>query len=219
MQPEFWQNRWQEKRIGFHLDQVNPKLVKFLAEVKSSENGTIFVPLCGKSLDLVYLAETFNHVIGIELVTSAVEDFFSEQGLKAEITEQGAFKLYKSKNITLVNGDIFKVDQLYLPNFDFIYDRASLVAFSPDLRKNYINLLNHLTKPGCRQLLISFDYNQDEMQGPPFSVPEQAIKAYYDQFWHIEKKDSQEIIEKAPRFADRGLKSLLEEVFILIRKG
>ncbi len=219
MNKDFWQARWAEGRIGFHLPMVNPNLVEHKARLLSeTTSGTVLVPLCGKTLDLIFLKETGLRIIGIEIVEQAIIEFFQESKLDFIIEESSDFKVYKSQNLEFWHGDIFDLEKLDL-KIDFIFDRASIVALEQSLRDRYAGLMNSITSEGCRKLLLSFDYNQNDMSGPPFSVPETAIRKYYEGHWLIEKFQSTDIISKAERFAERGLKSFIEEVYLLERNG
>jgi thiopurine S-methyltransferase len=93
MQPEFWHKKWASNQIGFHLPQVNPYLQRFWPDLNLSSHARVLVPLCGKSLDLLWLAGRGHRVLGIELSEKAVEGFFSEQQLQPQISEHGVFKV------------------------------------------------------------------------------------------------------------------------------
>ena len=137
MNIDFWEQRWQENQIGFHLDQVNPNLVRHWQVLGIPQNGTVFVPLCGKSLDLVWLREQGYRVLGVECSQLAVESFFREQQLAFEIKQHSFYRIYTSDSITLFNGDFFQLDKALLAEVDLVYDRASLVALPPEMRQQY----------------------------------------------------------------------------------
>ena len=129
MQKDFWHRRWAKDEIGFHLNKVNPLLKKHWGKLNTSEGDSVFVPLCGKSIDLLWLAQQGLNVVGAELSQKAVEDFFLEQGLQATITEHEHFAEYRYENIRILCGDLFQLTPEDTGECQFIYDRACLIAF------------------------------------------------------------------------------------------
>ncbi len=194
MNPDFWHERWNENRIGFHEADSNPMLSEFFDRLSLKPGGRIFVPLCGKSNDLHWLSAQGYTVVGIELNQLAVETFFAHE-VGTEITEQGACRLYKSNNIEIFVGDFFDLSDEMLGPIDAIYDRAALVALPASMRGRYVDHLANITKT-APQLLISFDYDQALMKGPPFSVPSAEIANLYDGVYRHKLLSSQEITGK-----------------------
>lgn len=90
MEPAFWQKRWADNQIGFHQAQVNPYLQKYWPRLQLAPASRVLVPLCGKSLDLAWLAGQGYRVLGVELSRQAVEGFFREHGLDADVLQYGA---------------------------------------------------------------------------------------------------------------------------------
>ena len=215
MNDEFWHERWAKNEIGFHLKDTNPFLIKYWNALQATPNDSIFVPLCGKSNDLIWLSERVKQVIGIELSQQAVEDFFSDNSLVPTIHKTEHFIEYRYKNITLLCGDFFKLTPAQLPGCHFIYDRASLIAFPPDMRKAYAKKLHELMPDEVRRLLITIEYPQHEMNGPPFSVPTTEVQQHFEQLFGIEKLESEDILEKAKRFKDKGVTQMFEYVYLL----
>ena len=109
MQQDFWLERWARNEIGFHLPDVNPRLPRFWPELQVPAGATVFVPLCGKSLDLHWLAAHGHHVIGVELAEAAVQAFFAEAGLTSRIDESGALPRHSADGIDIYCGDIFEL--------------------------------------------------------------------------------------------------------------
>lgn len=171
MESEFWESRWSEGKIGFHRTDPNPALLRH-AEKVSSFPGTVLVPLCGKSVDMRWLAEEGARVVGIEWVGQAVREFFEEQKLQARVTQDGPLERWEAEElpITLYRGDVFDLQPRHVSEVRWVYDRASMVALPPDLRKDYGAHLNILPR-GVELLLLVFEYDPSQMQGPPFSVP------------------------------------------------
>ncbi len=183
METKFWQQRWQEGKIGFHLSDVNPWLIKYLDKFKLAPKARIFVPLCGKSQDLVYLAERGFEVIGVEVIKQAIDDFFTEQKLSPSIKNIGEFTQYSASNISILHGNYFALNQSLIGKIDLVFDRASMVALPQDIRKDYPKQMKNIIG-NCQQiLLVTMQYPQDKLSGPPFSVTDKEVKnAYQNQF-------------------------------------
>lgn len=176
MEPEFWRQRWEEGRIGFHRQEVHPDLIRFEAELTGGRG--VLVPLCGKSLDLVWLASRLP-VLGVELAEQAVEQFFQEQGLVPQVDQVGAFRRYRADRLVILCGDIFDLRPQDLPfEVDRVWDRAALVALDPPRRRRYAQHLTSLLGRG-RILLNAFSYDPQVMGGPPHSVPEAEVRELY----------------------------------------
>lgn len=182
MQAEFWLACWENDHLGFQLDDVHPMLQQLLPQL-ALPAGDVFVPLCGKSLDLAFLAQQHN-VVGAELSDIACRDFFSQQQLIPTVSQPVAgFTCYsaefKAKRINLWQGDFFNLPNQAVANCQFIYDRAALIALPADMRQQYAAKLLSLFKPGAQLLLIGVEYPQQEKNGPPFSVSAAHIQALF----------------------------------------
>lgn len=178
MEKEFWLNRWDKNEIGFHQDKTHPFLVKYFNKLGLAPGGRIFMPLCGKTLDLIWGASHGFKVVGIEIAQKAVEQFFMENNLQPTISKMGHLILYKAGEIEVFLGDFFELTDDLLGKVDAVYDRASLVALPPKIRDRYVEhlLINTQKAP---QLLITFEYDQNLMDGPPFSIDAQEVNRYY----------------------------------------
>jgi len=131
MEPKFWQERWARNQIGFHLPEVNPYLLRYWPSLTLAQGAKVLVPLCGKSLDLMWLASNGYHVLGVELSEQAVDAFFREQNLTPRITWHGVFKVYQADLIEIWCGDFFALDAGALADCTALYDRAALIALPP----------------------------------------------------------------------------------------
>lgn len=215
MDLEDWSGRWQNDQIGFHQPEVSGFLTKYAEQAwGAGPVGRVFVPLCGKSLDMVFLAERANTVIGVEYVEQAVQDFFVEQGLLPEVTGEGP-RRFTSGKYTLFAADFYAMTNDHIGSIDAVFDRASLVALDPTTRKKYANHMSSLLRPGAEVLLVTFDYDQTQMNGPPFAVSgEDVNRLYQDDFTveHLETRDSLDAM-----FQTRGLDAMTESVFLLTR--
>ncbi|MFY0310783.1 thiopurine S-methyltransferase [Leisingera sp. D0M16] len=178
MEQDFWQARWRENRIGFHEAAPNTLLTKHFSRLGLKAGQSVFVPLCGKALDLDWLVSKGLRVTGVEFNQGAVEEVFARQGLEPEVVQTGALTRYQAGELTLYAGDFFALASAHLGPVNAVYDRAALVAVKPEGRTAYAAHLNRITG-NARQLLIGFDYDQSLMDGPPFSVPQSAVQALY----------------------------------------
>lgn len=210
MDAEFWHSRWAENRIGFHLSDVNPLLIKHWSALNAQRDDRVFVPMCGKSEDLVWLAQKHDHVIGVELSDIAVKAFFAENLYTPLVTGVGHQHLYEFDEISIYQGDYFTLN---IDPVDVVYDRAALIAMPEDMRQLYVEKLLSLVKTGGRILLVTLDYPQDELAGPPFSVPKADVEALFSgcKVTHLERDDAD---ESHPR-RQRGLSRFAEEVWLI----
>lgn len=182
MDAGFWHRKWEANEIGFHEGEANRLLVKYFNALSLADGHRVFVPLCGKTLDIAWLLSNGFRVAGAELVESAIEQLFSDLGIEPEISEVGEVKRYSAKNIDIFVGDIFAVSSEILGSVDAIYDRAALVALPEEIRRRYTG---HLMEISDRtpQLLLTFEYDQSVMDGPPFSISnEEVIQHYGDRY-------------------------------------
>lgn len=216
MEPEFWHQRWQDNLIGFHQGEINPYLMQYWPQLGLAGGSSVLVPLCGKSLDMRWLAE-HHRVLGVELSQRAVEDFFAEQQLAYTRREENEFSIYQSASITLYRGDFFNLAAAQC-DIDAVYDRAALIALPPDMRARYVSRLNALCPTGTRMLLVTMAYDQCDMNGPPFSVEDAEVHELYDAEWHVTRLCEDDILAREAKFRERGLKRLNETVYLLSKK-
>jgi thiopurine S-methyltransferase len=177
MDPDFWHQRWNEGRTAFHQGKPNEHLVKHLARL--GEGKRVLVPLCGKAEDLAWLAAQGHQVVGVELVETAVQAFFAERGVTPEVKRDGVFTRYTAGAITVLAGDFFATTLDRLGPIDALYDRAALIALPPTMRADYVEHLRALLPEGAPGLVVTVEYPQEQMAGPPFSVPEAELRAHY----------------------------------------
>lgn len=179
MDANFWLQRWDENNIGFHGNEANAHLVEHFPSLGLPANSRVFLPLCGKTLDIAYLLSCGFRVVGAELSEKAIEQLFDELGVRPDIVDIGGLKHYRADNLDIFVGDIFHVSRFLLGTVDAIYDRAALVALPPAMRKEYSKHLMHLTETSP-QLLITYEYDQTVVPGPPFSVSKDEVHEHYD---------------------------------------
>jgi len=217
MNGEYWLSRWASNKAGFHQMHVNAHLERWADRLELAEGDAIFVPLAGKSRDMLWLAERGYRVIGVELSTIAVEAFFVEAKLDPVIEEHGAFTRYSSGSIGLLRGDFFDLAPDDLAGATAVYDRASLIAFPPAMRARYARHLASIVPSGTRMLLITVEYPDGEMEGPPFSVPEQEVRHLFGDHFTLDHLDERDVLADNERFRQRGLTRLSEQVYLLRR--
>src|SRR6478609_8497293 len=183
MEPDFWIERWEKKQIGFHGNVPNRFLVQYFSKLSLVPGARIFLPLCGKTLDIHWLLSAGYKVVGAELSELAITQLFEELEIKPEITILTDLKHYQAPNIDIFVGDIFNVTPELLGQVNAIYDRAALVALPTEMRVKYTRHLIELATRAEKvlpQLLICFEYDPSIETGPPFSITEQEIKQHYE---------------------------------------
>ncbi len=213
MQPEFWHKRWQSNQIGFHLPEVNPYLQRFWPQLTLEEGARVLVPLCGKSLDLLWLAHQGHEVLGIELSEKAVEDFFSEHHFDPNVSEQGPFKVYRAGSIELWCGDFFELTAGDVADCTALYDRAALIALPPAMRQQYAAHLNRIMPRESLGLMITLDYDQSQMDGPPFAVLDDEVQGLFAGFWTLKILEDQDVLSESSKFVENGVTRLEERVY------
>jgi thiopurine S-methyltransferase len=217
MDANFWLERWTSNRIGFHQDRINPGLARFWPSLESSRGDRVFVPLCGKSHDMRWLLQQGYKVIGSELSPLAVEAFFSEYGLTPEIQPDQHYTRWKQDDIEILCGDFFQLDPSDVGAIDAFYDRASLIALTPAQRPAYARQLAELVRKDTPGLLITLDYNQLEMSGPPFAVSAAEVDRLFGNNFEITPVFSFDALEENPKFREKGLTELSEHAYLLKR--
>jgi thiopurine S-methyltransferase len=182
---EDWAARWREGRTSFHEGRPNDLLVRAAARLDGCRR--VLVPLCGKAEDLAFLAARGHDVVGIELVEPAVQAFFAEHDLAPSVARHGPYTAYRVDRvapgggaITLLVGDFFALTPELLGPADGLYDRAALIALPPELRPRYAVLLRALLPAGAPALVITVEYDQAALTGPPFAVLESELRALYE---------------------------------------
>ncbi|MEX5589023.1 thiopurine S-methyltransferase [Pseudomonas urmiensis] len=214
MQPAFWHKKWADNQIGFHQAEVNPYLQAHWPLAELAPGSRVLVPLCGKSLDMIWLAAQGYRVLGVELSRRAVEDFFAEHGLQAQVSQQGAFEVWRSAEVELWCGDFFALQPDDVVDCAGLYDRAALIALPREMRHRYMALLSELLPAGCRGVLVTLDYEQARVDGPPFSVADREVRAGL-RGWQVEQVQQEQIIGQSPKFQQAGVTSLFERVYRL----
>lgn len=214
MDPDFWLARWEAGRIGFHRDEINPLLVRHWDALGAPRGGTVFVPLCGKSRDMAWLAGRGHPVVGVELSPLAVRGFFADHGLAPRVARGRAHARHEAGGITLLLGDYFDLEPDDLGPVAAVYDRAALIALPRAMRPRYAAHMARLA-PGAPILLITLEYPEGEMEGPPFSVGPEEVERLFGGGWRVALAESVDALAGSPNLRERGLSRLAEHVFVL----
>jgi len=163
---------------------------------------------------MAFLAARFDAVVGVEFVAKAVEEFFAEQGLTPTVDAADRRK-YTADRYTLFAADFFDVSAQDVGPVDAVFDRGSLVALGSETRVRYAKYLGTLQKPGAKTMLITFDYDQSEMSGPPFAVSDAEVLELFADGFEIERLETRQVVNE--RFSRAGLTAMSESVFKLIK--
>jgi thiopurine S-methyltransferase len=176
MEEKFWQDKWRKNEIGFHQASVHPSLIKFADRLPL---GKIFVPLCGKTLDMLYLRKLGHEVVGVEFSEIACRSFMLENKLEFMEERKEDFILFRTEGIELWCGDFFSLPNFFWKDITGVYDRASLVALPLETRKNYAHFMQERLPSKVSILLVTFEYSYGLMEGPPFSISKSELELLY----------------------------------------
>lgn len=215
MDAAFWHERWNNNEIGFHQAKVNGYLQSFWSQLKFAPGSRIFVPLCGKSLDMCWLLEQGFRVLGVELNRQAVESFFAENSLVASCQQTEAFRTWRHPRIEILQGDFMALSPAQTTDIGGVYDRAAMIALPPEMRRKYCRHLLEIIPPTAEILLVTLEYPQAEMTGPPFSVAAEEIIALYGGARNVHCLASRDILTENQSFIEKGVTSLEEKVYRL----
>lgn len=192
MEVEFWHQKWERGEIGFHQAQANPLLVKYASQLNLVPGSRILLPLCGMTIDISWLLGQGFGIVGVELSQLAIERLFDALKLEPQINPVGNLLHYRAQDIDIFVGNFFDLSAEQLGRVDAIYDRAALVALPEAMRRQYASHLTTLTE-AAPQLLITFEYDQSQMTGPPFSVPQPEIERLYDTAYRSQLLESRAV--------------------------
>lgn len=204
MHADFWHERWQRGEIAFHEGQPNTFLVKYFDQLQLAPHARIFVPLCGKTVDIHWLLQQGYRVVGAELSPLAIDALFAELGVTPQITPVGELLHYAAPHLEVFVGDIFEVSAEQLGQVDAVYDRAALVALPTDLRARYAAHLQQMTATSP-QLVVTFDYDQDQLAGPPFAISPTRLQDLYGKNYQLIPLDTAPLMLKGKVAATEGV--------------
>ena len=220
MEISYWKARWKNDKTGWHMEEVYPHLPAYWPKLQLEEGSAVLVPLCGKSPDLLWLKNRGHRVIGVDVSKLAAEHFFRENRLEYKTYSKASFTIYESENLSIWCVDFFKLKPSLLPEIRAVYDKAALIALPEGQRMRYVQKVLDICSPSTQMLMNTFEYEQDEMNGPPFSVFTDEVEALYGDHFSIELLHEESIMENLVKFQHRGLSSyLIEKVYHLRPKA
>jgi len=214
MENDYWLSRWQENDIPFHEKEVNADLVAYIEQLNLHPGDSVFIPLCGKTRDMLWLAEQGFHVVGVELSAIACRDFFAELNIKPNITKENKFTKYQYKNIELFCGDLFDLTSKDVPRIQAVYDCKALIALPPDLRKKYVGHFVKCCGNKIRILLLTRETNR-QVVAPPYPIDEAEINMLYGPYFNVQLLKSQQIEKIPERLINKGYTEMLEAVYLM----
>jgi thiopurine S-methyltransferase len=217
MQPEFWHERWRTGQTAFHQPAPDLNLKQHWPLLDLARGSCVFVPLCGKSLDMLWLRDQGHEVVGVELSATALESFCMENGLLSRRRLLGSFDVYEAAHLELFRGDFFELESAAFGELAAVYDRAALISWTNELRVPYVRHLAELLKSGTQILLVSMEYPQSQMSGPPFSLMGEEVKALYSPYFRLRELSRRDILANEPRLRSRGLTELSEVCYHGVR--
>ncbi|MCZ6833298.1 MAG: methyltransferase domain-containing protein [Acidobacteria bacterium] len=210
-----WLERWREGRTPFHMDRINPWLVRFAQRLDLGAQRRVLVPLCGKSLDLEYLARQGGSITGVDLAEEALRQFLEGQQREAVCQVRGDAIFLLAEPFTLVAADILTLTPERIGRFDAIWDRAALVALPQACHAPYIRTLMSVLQPGGRILMVGMEYDTALMDGPPFSVSAQEIRELLGEVGRVELLAEQEVDPDEPICLHHDLPWVKESVYLI----
>lgn len=211
----FWNQKWETNDTPFNQEQPNELLKQFLPTLSLKPRDRVFVPLCGKSIDMLWLLKQGYEVTGVELSPLAPEAFFKGHHLPYQRKNSDMFTLFYNEKINLFAGDFFDLEAPLLETIHATFDRAALIALPPELRRDYAEKMISLLQPNTSMLLIALTYNQELMSGPPFSVDEEEVNELYSNYFRIEKLFDRAVVSISPHLQAKGLTTANEQVYLL----
>lgn len=178
MDPDFWHQKWENNEIAFHEGETNPALLKYFDQLGLKKGARVFVPLCGKTRDIAWLLSSGYRVVGVELSRIAIDQLFAEMNAVPKISADGSVLHYSANDLDIYVGDLFSVSKSMLGSVDAVYDRAALVALPQDMRRRYVAHVDEMAGQVPR-LLLTYEYDQNVLSGPPFSVSREEVQRHY----------------------------------------
>ncbi len=218
MREKFWLDLWQKNEIGFHQPAHNELLLQFWSELALPPGAEVFVPMCGKSLDMRWFEGQGYPVVGVELARLAVAGFFAEGNETPEVDAVERFERSTGRAATIYQGDFFDLTAPLLSNVQGLFDRGALVALPPDMRFRYVDHLLRIIPDGTRMLLIAFEYDQDLVSGPPHAVDPDEVESLYGGRCDVELLETFVTSSLPKRFADSKVPQAAESVYRIVKQ-
>lgn len=219
MNTEFWLHLWQQGKTGFHRTTPMPLLMKHWPTLALPPGTRVLVPLCGKTPDMIWLRAQGCAVLGVELSPLAIRQFFDEQELACETQHHQGGTRYVADGIEIIQGDVFDLDDATLARCQAVYDRAAIVALPAPLRERYAREIYGRLPAACKGLMLTLEYPQSDMDGPPFSIIPSVVHTLLDDAWDVQELEQRDILASEPDFARRGLTSFHTRAYRLERRA
>ena len=213
--PQFWHERWRDGNTPWHRAAPSERLTTCFGKLPVAAGVQVFVPLCGRSVDMRWLLERQYRVLGVELSEVAARQFFDDHGLRINACERHGLPALEAPGIQILCADVFALTAEHLAEVAVVYDRGALVALDDADQARYAGMLCERLPAGASQLLLTLEYDPTRMQGPPFSVDEVRVRTLYGQRFQIARVDSAEVLDQEPHLRERGLDALSEHAFVL----
>ena len=215
MEADFWNQRWEDDKIAFHQGHVNAMLEAHVGQLALEYGARVLVPLCGKAVDMRWLIDQGYQVVGVELSPIAVRDFFEEQNIPWQVRNADGFTVYEGESVTLWCRDFFSVTHEALGEFAAVYDRAALIALPDETRSRYVDTLLQVVGSAAPILLLTYEYPESEMEGPPFSVGIEEVRRRFANRRTVTVLESRDVVDQEHGLRQRGLTSLTEHAFLI----
>jgi thiopurine S-methyltransferase len=214
-----WRQCWHDRDTDFHQESVNRLLTRFWSGLDLAPGSRVFVPLCGKSLDMIWLAQQGHEVIGVELSPIAVRAFFRENRLKPVRRQFGKFTLWEHGKLRILCGDYFSLTRGDLGQIDAVYDRAALTALAEDRRDRYVAHLRMLMPSSCQVFLLTVeDAEVGESLHHALAVADE-VTALYSEAFDLDLTHVESIYETDSQFQDQPPQRSEHKVYRLSTKG
>jgi thiopurine S-methyltransferase len=218
MDANFWLERWRLDEIGFHQADYNARLMKHWPALNVPKGGTVFVPLCGKSRDMIWLAQAGHEVLGVELAPVAIEAFFREAAAPYSHRQRSPLSVYEGNGIRILCGDFFDLAAEDLVGTRGVFDRGALVALPPKMRRRYVDHLLTVLPVRTEILLLTLEYDQTRVGGPPFSVQRAEVEALYGGRCSIMQLESVTTDQVPPRFLAQGVIETGDSTYRIVKE-
>jgi len=215
MDAEFWHARWDANQIGFHQSETNKLLMKHWPTVCPDAGREVFVPLCGKSLDMLWLADRGHGVVGVELSPVAARAFFLEHNIQASSRAEGHFEVLSGNGIEIWVGDFFSFPAERLRQTVAAFDRASLIALPGHMRAAYARQMSDLLPADAKTMLLTIAYDESEMEGPPFSVSDDEVHRLFGGMRDVSHVETRDALAGSRNLQERGVSALTTSVFVI----
>jgi thiopurine S-methyltransferase len=218
MDHAFWLDRWEQADTGFHQAVAHDFLLRHWPALGVPHGAPVLVPLCGKSNDMVWLADQGHTIIGTELAALAVDQFFAERTRAPAAVVEGAFTVNRAGPFELWCGDHLALDPAVTRRIGGVFDRAALVAMPRVMQQAYAEKLAELTLADVPVLLVTLDYDPSEMDGPPFPIPADRVEELFGSGFRIALLEKRDGLASSANLRKRGLTALSETAWKLVRR-